>query len=66
MIFNSQANVWGTEYNPAFDVLQVPMQVEQIPEVVEELTIQVKPAPQGGVFNVIWEKTKASVGFLIR
>jgi hypothetical protein len=66
MMFNSQANVWGTEYNPAFDVLQVPMKSEQIPELVEELTIQVKPAPQGGVFNVIWEKTKASVGFTIK
>jgi Protein of unknown function (DUF2911) len=26
MMFNSQANVWGTEYNPALDVLRVPMQ----------------------------------------
>jgi hypothetical protein len=66
MMFNSQANVWGTEYNPAFDVLRVPMQSEQLPELVEELTIQVKPAPQGGVFNVLWEKTKASVRFLIK
>jgi hypothetical protein len=66
MMFNSQANVWGTEYNPAFDVLQVPMKSEQLPELVEELTIQVKPAPQGGVFNVIWEKTKASVSFKIK
>jgi hypothetical protein len=66
MMFNSQSNVWGTEYNPASDVLRVPMQSEQIPELVEELTIQVKPVPQGGVFNVIWEKTKASVSFLIK
>ena len=66
MMFNSQANVWGTEYNPAFDVLRVPMQSELIPELVEELTIQVRPAPQGGVLNVIWEKTKASVRFLIK
>jgi len=66
MMFNSQANVWGTEYNPAFDVLRVPMQSEQIPELVEELTIQVKPARGGGLFNVIWEKTKASVSFLIK
>ena len=66
MMFNSQPNVWGTEYNPAFDVLTVPMQSEQVPELVEELTIQVKPARGGGVFNVIWENTKASVSFLIK
>lgn len=66
IMFNSQANVWGTEYNPDFDVLRVPMQTEQMPEVVEELTIQVKPAFQGGVLNVIWEKTKASVSFTIK
>jgi hypothetical protein len=66
MMFNSQADIWGTEYNPAFDVLQVPMRSEQVDELMEELTIQVKPAPQGGVFNVIWEKTKVSVSFLIK
>ena len=66
MIFNSQANVWGTEYNPAFDVLQVPMESEQLPESIEELTIQVKPARGGGTFNINWEKTKASVNFLIK
>ncbi len=66
MMFNSQANVWGTEYNPAFDVLHVSMQSDPVLDLVEELTIQVRPAPQGGVFNVIWEKTKASVGFLIK
>ena len=66
MMFNSQANVWGTEYNAAFDVLRVPMQSEQIPELVEELTIQVKPARGGGTINVIWEKTKASVSFLVK
>ena len=66
MMFNSQANVWGTEYDAAFDVLRVPMQVEQIPELVEEFTIQVKPARGGGVIHVIWERTKASASFLIK
>lgn len=66
MMFNSQANVWGTEYNPASDVLHVPMQSEQLPELVEELTIQVKPIREGGTLNVLWEKTKASVSFKIK
>ena len=66
MMFNSQANIWGTEYNPAFDVLRVPMQSEQIPDLVEEFTIEVKPARGGGLFNVIWEKTKASAQFRVK
>ncbi|MBC7829764.1 MAG: DUF2911 domain-containing protein [Chitinophagaceae bacterium] len=66
MMFNSQANVWGTEYNPAFDVLHVPMQSEQLPEVIEQFTMEIKPARGGGMLNVIWEKTKASVQFQIK
>jgi hypothetical protein len=66
MMFNSQANIWGAEYNPSFDVLRVPMQTEQLAELVEELTIQVKPIREGGMMNVLWEKTKASVSFKIK
>ena len=60
LMFNSQANVWGTEYNPAFDVLKVPMQVTPMTEHVEMMTIAVEPE---GRLHVMWEKTRASVNF---
>jgi hypothetical protein len=63
MIFNNEANIWGTEYNPAHDVLRVPMQVEQLKEPVELMTIEVVPTAKGGSINVIWERVKASAHF---
>ena len=63
MMFNKEANIWGTDYNSAHDVLRVPMQVEQLKEPVELMTIEVVPTAKGGVINVIWERTKASAHF---
>jgi hypothetical protein len=63
MMFNKQANIWGTQYNPANDVLRVPMKVKQLQEPVELMTIKIVPVNEGGTLNVIWEKTHASVSF---
>ncbi len=63
MMFNKEANIWGTDYNSAHDVLRVPMQVEQLKEPVELMTIEVVPTAKGGAINVIWERTKASAHF---
>jgi hypothetical protein len=63
MMFNKEANIWGTDYNSAHDVLRVPMQVEQLKEPVELMTIEVVPTAKGGVINIIWERTKASAHF---
>ncbi|HYF32687.1 MAG TPA: DUF2911 domain-containing protein [Chitinophagaceae bacterium] len=65
MMFNSQANVWGTEYNPAYDVLKVPMQVGSPAAFTEVMTIEIQPSDNGGTLNVIWENTKAALPFRI-
>ncbi|WP_185155625.1 DUF2911 domain-containing protein [Rudanella paleaurantiibacter] len=66
LMFNKEANIWGTQYNPAHDVLRVPMQVEQVKEPVDLMTIEVVPVNGGGVIRVLWENTKASVAFTTR
>lgn len=66
MMFNKEANIWGTDYNSAQDVLRVPMQVEQLKEPVELMTIEVVPTAKGGAINVIWERIKASAHFTTR
>jgi hypothetical protein len=63
IMFNKEAKIWGTQYNPANDVLRVPMQVEHLKELVEVMTIEIIAANGGGSINVVWEKTKASVAF---
>lgn len=62
LVFNSRANVWGTEYDAAFDVLRVPMQVSASP-FTETMTISIEPGADGGKLNVIWENVKASATF---
>ena len=63
IMFNKKANTWGTRYDPTNDVLRVPMQVEQLNEPVELMTIEISQVNDGGTIYVIWEKTKASVAF---
>ena len=63
MMFNTEANIWGTNYNPAHDILRVPMQIEKLREPVELMTIEVVPTSMGGSINVIWERIKASAHF---
>jgi hypothetical protein len=66
IMFNSQANIWGTEYNPDNDVLRVPMQAGPSGKFTEIMTIEILPTANGGVLNVLWENTKASVSFATR
>jgi hypothetical protein len=59
IMFNSQANVWGTEYNPAYDVLRLPMQSTDLNELVETMTIQILQVNNTGRLLISWEKLKA-------
>jgi hypothetical protein len=63
IMFNKEANIWGTDYNPAYDILRVPMQAEHLGEPVELMKIEVVPTSKGGAINIIWERIKASVHF---
>lgn len=66
LCFNKKTGIWGTEYDPAADVLCVPMQVERLPTYMETFTIAVLPATGGGVLNAYWEHTRLWVQFANR
>jgi hypothetical protein len=63
IMFNKEADIWGLLYDPANDFLRVPMQVEQLKEPVELMTIEIAAFRNGGQINIMWEKTKAFVRF---
>lgn len=63
LIFNKQANIWGTEHNADYDLLKIPMQTQSLDEPVELLTFAIAPADNGGVISFSWDNVKASVGF---
>jgi hypothetical protein len=65
LMFNKDANIWGTEYNPDHDGLRVPMSTERLPSPVELLTIDVHPSGDGdgGAIDISWDTLKAAVRF---
>jgi hypothetical protein len=63
IMFNKEANIWGLLYNPSNDVLRIPMQVVQLKEPVQLMTIEIAPIEKGGVINIMWENTKVFVEF---
>jgi hypothetical protein len=63
LIINKETNMWGTDHNPANDFLRVPMQAAVLDQPVDLMTIEITPTPDGGVLNVLWEKTKAYINF---
>jgi hypothetical protein len=46
-MFNKEAAICGTNYNPAHDVLPVPIQVETLKEAMEFMTIEIVPTAKG-------------------
>lgn len=60
LVLNSQTGQWGTEHNPAKDVGKVPLKKESAPSAVETFTIELKEAPKGGTFVMLWGNTKLS------
>ena len=64
IMFNKDANIWGTEYNPDHDVLRMPMSTVRLPTAVELLTIEVHPAGDGGgTIEISWDTWKAVIAF---
>ncbi|MEX2155194.1 MAG: DUF2911 domain-containing protein [Gemmatimonadaceae bacterium] len=66
LMFNSQTGQWGTEHDPAKDVLRVPMRARVSNISVEQFTIRVEPDGNGGVMRLIWDTTEAWVSFGVR
>jgi hypothetical protein len=57
VIINKQTGQWGTEYNPAQDLVRVDAKVEMLATPVEQMAIAFEP----GTLTVSWDKTKVSV-----
>jgi Protein of unknown function (DUF2911) len=65
-VVNSETGEWGTEHKAAKDLYTIDMQLSSLQEVVERFTISVDPNPAGGRLNLDWDKTRASVDFLVK
>ena len=66
LILNSQSGQWGTEHDASKDLYKIALAVEPLPDVVERFTINVLPRDTGGVLQLDWDTTRASVGFAVK
>ncbi len=66
LILNGQTGQWGTEHDASKDLYKIALAVEALPDVVERFTINVLPRDTGGVLQLDWDPTRASVGFAVK
>ncbi len=66
LMFNKKTGIWGTDYEPSFDALRVPMKKEVLSSLVEKLKFSITPTPEGGIMSIEWENTKAFVDFSLK
>jgi hypothetical protein len=66
LIINTQTGQWGTVYDPARDLVRVPMTQATLPRPVEQFTITVAPAAPGGVLRMSWDDREYSVPFRVK
>lgn len=63
LVLNSQTGQWGTEHDPAKDTGRISLKKEAAPSAVEAFTIELKEAPEGGTFVMMWGTTRLSADF---
>ena len=63
LIVNGETGQWGTAHKAEKDLYTLDMKVSTLPQVVERFTISVEPSATGGVLNLDWDTTRASIAF---
>ncbi|MEZ4700929.1 MAG: DUF2911 domain-containing protein [Rhodothermales bacterium] len=66
LIFNTQTGQGGTTYDAERDLGRVPLAVNPLEQVVEPFTIAVEPANDGGVLQLMWDRTALVAPFRVR
>jgi hypothetical protein len=66
LIFNRQTGQWGTVYNPAQDLVRVPLRERTMPSSVERFTMSIETtSPSGGVIAMQWGTKRLEVPFTV-
>lgn len=65
LIFNKQTGQWGTVYNPAEDLIRVPLRERPVSSSAERFTMMIEPSGNGGVIAMQWGRKRLEVPFTI-
>ena len=66
LIINSQTGQWGTEYDPARDVVRLDMTHATLATPVEAFTFAIVPQGTAGVLKFSWDNREYSIPFRTR
>ena len=66
LIINSETGQWGTAHKAEKDLYTLDMKTSTLPQVVEKFTISIEPSATGGVLNLDWDTTRASIAFTVK
>lgn len=67
LIINRQTGQWGTVYDPAQDLMRVPLQSRPLSPALDRFTIVVEPTGGAtGVIRLQWDNTELSVPFTVQ
>lgn len=54
LVFNGEADIWGSQRNPAADAVEVPLEHSSVDEQAEKLTIEFLDVEPGAVLRIAW------------
>lgn len=54
LVFNGEADIWGSQRNPAADAVEVPLEYSTADEPTEKLTIEFLDVEPGAVLRIAW------------
>lgn len=66
LIVNGETGQWGTAHKAEKDLYTLDMKLSTLPQVVERFTIGIEPSATGGVLNLDWDTTRASIAFTVK
>jgi len=66
LIVNSETGQWGTAHKSEKDLYTLDMSVSALSDPIERFTISVTPSSDGGVINMDWDTTRASIPFSVQ
>lgn len=65
LVFNKQADVLGTQHDPAADVLELPLAAGTSPTEAKKLTIELKKAGDEGLLRLAWGSNEWTAKFTV-
>jgi hypothetical protein len=65
LVFNREADVWGTQHDPQFDVAEVPLDVKSTLTPGAPLTVSLEKTAEGGLLRATWNDREWTAAFRI-